>query len=174
MRSLIIGILTFFAWSLFSIYIYVCVINQLCTETVDMQVNEVSIDPTADYKMKQNQLATEKLVIPQELIIYFAFDKSEFNSTDITKQYFDESVAYLNQKKEARLHIVGHTDAIGTKAYNDALGNRRAQSIQRHFTSLGLSPEVIKIESEGESNPVDNNQTKQGRANNRRAVITIK
>jgi outer membrane protein OmpA-like peptidoglycan-associated protein len=72
------------------------------------------------------------------------------------------------------LHITGHTDSVGTRAYNQALGYRRAQRLQRYFVSKGLQANKINIISKGERDPDDTNGTPSGRANNRRAVVTIK
>ena len=94
-------------------------------------------------------LVQEQAVIPENLIIYFAFDKSEFNSDAETDKYFDESNAYLNQNSQARLSITGHTDAIGSDEYNQALGYRRAQSVQHYFESKGMPANKIIIESRG-------------------------
>jgi outer membrane protein OmpA-like peptidoglycan-associated protein len=116
----------------------------------------------------------EKQAVPKDLVIYFAFDKSEFNVNDQTRKYFDESNKYLKQNVKVMLTITGHTDAIGTKEYNQALGYRRAQSVKQYFEREGISAKKISIESKGELQPVDNNSTQKGRANNRRTVITLK
>jgi outer membrane protein OmpA-like peptidoglycan-associated protein len=119
-------------------------------------------------------LVQEKEIIPENLLIYFAFDRSEFKSDAKTDKYFEESNTYLDQNSQARLSITGHTDAIGSDEYNEALGYRRAQSMQHYFESKGLPSDKIIIESKGEKEPADDNNTTAGRANNRRAVITIK
>jgi OOP family OmpA-OmpF porin len=113
-------------------------------------------------------------VMPKNLVIYFAFDKSEFNSNAETDKYFDETNAYLVQNSQARLSIIGHTDAIGSDAYNQSLGYRRAQSMQHYFEGKGMLANKIVIESKGEKEPADDNSTTAGRANNRRSAITIK
>jgi OOP family OmpA-OmpF porin len=108
------------------------------------------------------------------MITYFAFDKSDFISNTETDKYFDESNAYLDQNSKAMLSITGYTDAIGTEIYNQALGYRRAQSMQHYFERKGILSNKIIIESRGEKDPADDNNTSAGRANNRRTVITIK
>ncbi|MFC2086896.1 OmpA family protein [Bacteroidota bacterium] len=174
MRILTIGVLTFFAWSTLSTYLYVCKIKGLCDEPVTMQMSEVSSENAIVIDTLQKPIVREQLAVPKDLIIYFAFDKSEFSSNSITEKYFDESNAYLKQDTQASLKITGHTDAIGTKQYNQDLGYRRAQSMQHYFQNKGLPANKMIIESKGESEPADNNATKDGRANNRRTVITIK
>jgi outer membrane protein OmpA-like peptidoglycan-associated protein len=173
MKILVIGFLALFCWSALSTYIYVCKVKGLCneTETIETAVNQrdvIAVDTLS------KPLVREQAVIPKNLLIYFAYDKSEFNSDAETDKYVNESNAYLDQNSQARLSITGHTDAVGSDEYNQALGYRRAQSVQHFFESKGLPANKIIIESKGEKEPVDDNNTTSGRANNRRTAITIK
>jgi outer membrane protein OmpA-like peptidoglycan-associated protein len=113
-------------------------------------------------------------VPPENLVIYFAFDKYEFITNAKADKYFEESKVYLDQNAQAWLHITGYTDAIGSDEYNQALGYRRAQSLQYYFKSKGMSSGRITIESKGEKEPADDNNTIAGRANNRVTAVTIK
>ncbi len=72
------------------------------------------------------------------------------------------------------LHITGHTDATGTATYNQALGMRRAESVKSYFVGQGIPAEMIETSSMGESEPINDNDTPQGRAKNRRTEIFIK
>jgi outer membrane protein OmpA-like peptidoglycan-associated protein len=174
MRILTIGILAFFAWSTFSTYLYVCKIKRLCIESVTMQMSSDRAENAVSTDTMHKPIIVEKLAAPKDLIIYFAFDKSEFSSNSITEKYIEELIAYLNQNEKASLKITGHTDAIGTKDYNKKLGYRRAESVKRYFENESIAAKILSAESQGEMLPVDNNKTKEGRANNRRTVITIK
>jgi outer membrane protein OmpA-like peptidoglycan-associated protein len=174
MKILIIGFLAFCAWSALSTSIYVCKIKGLCDKPIAVQISTVGHKDIIAGDTMPEPAMQELVVIPNDLIIRFAFDKSEFISDAETDKYFDESNAYLNKNSQARLHITGHTDAIGSDAYNQALGFRRAQNVQHYFESKGLPANRIIIESEGEKMPADDNQTTSGRANNRRAAITVK
>lgn len=173
MRILVIGLITFFAWSTLSTYIYVCKIKGLCDEPVSLQISEANKDSINANDTIQEPLV-KQAVLPKDLIIYFDFDKSDFRPNTRAATYFDESSLYLNQNTQAKLSITGHTDAIGTTAYNQALGYRRAQSLQRYFETKGVLANKMIITSKGESEPADNNNTDAGRANNRRTVVTIK
>jgi outer membrane protein OmpA-like peptidoglycan-associated protein len=174
MKILIIGFLAFFGWSALSTHLYVCKIKGLCNEPVPVQIEMVNNKDTIAVDTLHKPLATEKAVLPGNFNIYFAFDKSEFNSDAGIDKYFDESNKYLNQNSQARLSITGHTDAIGSDEYNQALGYRRAKSVQLYFESKGISANKIIIESKGEKVPSDDNNTATGRTKNRRAEITIK
>jgi outer membrane protein OmpA-like peptidoglycan-associated protein len=174
MKILIIGFLLFFGWSALATHIYVCDIKGLCGEPMTKQIYVVSQKEVVAVDTSAKVVVHEQALIPENLVTYFAFDKSEFNSDAKTDKYFNESNAFLNQNPQARLNITGHTDAVGSDEYNQALGYRRAQSMQHYFESKGLTADKIIIESRGEKEPADNNSTPAGRANNRRTVITIK
>jgi outer membrane protein OmpA-like peptidoglycan-associated protein len=174
MKILIFGFLILFGWSALSTHIYVCDIRGLCGDLVTKQTDAVSQKDVIAGDTINKPLLQKQAIIPENLVIYFAFDKSEFNADSRTDKYFDESNAYLNQNTQYRLSITGYTDAVGTDEYNQALGFRRAQSMQHYFESKGLSADKITIGSRGKKDPADDNNTPAGRANNRRTVITIK
>ena len=68
----------------------------------------------------------------------------------------------------------GHTDSIGTDAYNQKLSERRATSVKEYMVSKGVSAAKITTLGKGETQPVATNKTKEGRAKNRRVDIEFK
>ncbi|MBN2348149.1 MAG: OmpA family protein [Bacteroidales bacterium] len=174
MKILIFGFFMFVTWSALSTYIYVCKIKGLCNEPKTLQSYGSSNTDTIVGDTLIKSRVPEKTAIPENLIVYFAFDKSDFNADTTTDKYFYLSTAYLEQNIHARLSITGHTDAIGSDEYNKSLGYRRARTMQHYFESKGLQANKIIVESKGEKEPADLNNTAAGRTNNRRTVITIK
>jgi len=174
MKILILGFLAFSAWSSFSTYVYVCKIRGLCDNPSSMPIAAFTKYNIVNTGTVDKFVALKPTGIPHNQTIYFAFDKSEFTATIEYDQYFNESKAFLNQNTEAKLSITGHTDSIGSDKYNQALGYRRAQTMKHYFESRGVSSNKIIVESWGEKNPGYNNNTTEGRANNRSAVLTIK
>jgi OOP family OmpA-OmpF porin len=69
--------------------------------------------------------------------------------------------------------IVGHTDGIGTDAYNDRLSLKRAEAVRAYFVSKHMDQKLIKVEGKGKRAPTDSNETIEGRAKNRRVEIEI-
>ncbi|HZK61338.1 MAG TPA: OmpA family protein [Anaerovoracaceae bacterium] len=180
MRTLVAGFVVFVLWSIPSTYIYVCKIQDLCSEPISLQANTPSPeskmlnDTLTKVNVKEQKVDAKEQALLNEIVVnYFEFDKSEFKVNDLTKKFSDESNVYLKQHTNARMIITGHTDAIGSEEYNQKLGYRRALSAKQYFESVGITAEKISIESKGEIQPVDSNSTKEGRANNRRTEIII-
>lgn len=115
----------------------------MCHETETIEIVSVNPEDVITGDTLRKPLVREQAVIPENLVIYFAFGKSEFNPDAETDKYFDESTAYLDQNSQARLIITGYTDAIGSNEDNQALGYRRAQSVQHYFESKGMPANKI-------------------------------
>lgn len=79
----------------------------------------------------------------------------------------------LNENPEIRIRITGHTDAIGSEEANQILSEGRANSVRDNMIERGIDPARIEAEGKGESEPVDTNDTEEGRANNRRVEFVI-
>jgi outer membrane protein OmpA-like peptidoglycan-associated protein len=69
--------------------------------------------------------------------------------------------------------IEGHTDNIGSEAYNLQLGEKRATAVRNYLSQKGIPLHALNVISLGESRPVADNGTPQGRAQNRRVVIRV-
>jgi outer membrane protein OmpA-like peptidoglycan-associated protein len=99
-----------------------------------------------------------------------------FNSTEILpagKTNLQELANSLQKYPNSDILIVGHTDSVGTDAYNLDLSQRRAQAASAYLQSLGVPANRLQIQGRGESEPVQPNDTEEGRARNRRVEIAI-
>jgi len=68
---------------------------------------------------------------------------------------------------------VGHTDSVGTDAYNQKLSVRRAEAVKNYLTGKGIEKNRVYTEGKGEKQPVADNKTSEGRAKNRRVEIEV-
>ena len=84
-----------------------------------------------------------------------------------------EAVAQLLIRKEAKVHIVGHTDAVGKAEKNLQLSITRALSVKAFLQEQGVATGQITTSGKGETEPIVTNDTPQGRAKNRRVEIKI-
>jgi outer membrane protein OmpA-like peptidoglycan-associated protein len=79
----------------------------------------------------------------------------------------------LREYPETEVLIVGHTDSQGTDEYNMGLSYRRAESARQFLVAQGITGTRIRVEGRGESEPVADNSTESGRAQNRRVEVAI-
>ena len=103
----------------------------------------------------------------------FKFGKKEL--PDEAKAQLDEMIQKIKaDPKGAYFEIAGYTDSIGGKDYNEKLGLERAEAVKRYLYEQHQIPlHKINVISYGEENPVAENNTKTGRAQNRRVVIRV-
>jgi OOP family OmpA-OmpF porin len=101
--------------------------------------------------------------------IEFAFDRAELTGSSFV--ILDVAIEELSRCPNIPVRIEGHTDALGSDEYNQALGQRRADSVRSYFVSKGLSGSRLSARSFGESNPVASNETDEGRQLNRRVEL---
>ncbi|MBF4490972.1 OmpA family protein [Flavobacterium sp. MR2016-29] len=108
------------------------------------------------------------------LILHFSTNKSSDKLSNVEKQKVAAIVKYLDHAKEANVLIVGHSDNIGNRDANIILGQKRAEFSKKYLSENGINASRITTESKGPDEPIGDNTTAEGKANNRRTVITIK
>ena len=116
----------------------------------------------------------EPIVPKKEWILknmYFATNKTEIlpMSEESLKTLYD----FLKENPRVRIKIIGHTDSVGTDQANQKLSEGRAASVKNEMVKRGIKAERIETEGRGESEPIDTNDTEEGRQNNRRVVIQV-
>lgn len=111
----------------------------------------------------------EKIVLRD---ILFDFDKSTIREVSYPK--LDRAVDALKDKPGKDITVAGHTDSIGTEAYNQKLSEARAKSVTDYFVSKGIEADRIRAVGMGESAPEADNTTSEGRALNRRIELTLR
>jgi outer membrane protein OmpA-like peptidoglycan-associated protein len=103
--------------------------------------------------------------------ILFGFDSAELS--DNGKAIILERIAALGHKKnQAEVRVIGYTDSTGPEAYNQKLSERRALSVASFIEQMKESPDTnVEYVGMGEANPLQSNDTREGRAANRRVEI---
>jgi outer membrane protein OmpA-like peptidoglycan-associated protein len=99
-----------------------------------------------------------------------------FNSTDILPAGRDnlrQLASSLDKYPNSDILIVGHTDSVGTDAYNQDLSQRRALAASSYLQSLGVPASRLQTQGRGETEPIASNDTEDGRQRNRRVEIAI-
>ena len=102
---------------------------------------------------------------------FFDFDKSVLKPEGKAK--LDDLVSKVKDVNLEVIIAVGHTDSIGTDAYNQKLSMRRSEAVKAYLVSKGIEKNRVYTEGKGEKQPVADNKTKEGRAKNRRVEIEV-
>lgn len=85
----------------------------------------------------------------------------------------EELYFLLIDNPDLRIKIIGHTDNVGSESSNQKLSEGRAKSVRNNIISRGIDPSRIEFEGRGESEPIDTNDTEEGRSKNRRVEFEI-
>lgn len=102
---------------------------------------------------------------------FFDFDKAVLKPAG--QASLDDLVSKLKDINLEVIIAVGHTDSVGTDAYNQKLSVRRAEAVKAYLQGKGVESSRIYTEGKGESQPVADNKTAEGRAKNRRVEIEV-
>ena len=118
---------------------------------------------------KSSNVNYDSMAVFANATVYFEFDKSNLTSKSI--QTLKSAVNALNENSSIMISLSGHADERGTREYNLALGQRRAEAVSDYFVLNGISPERITVKSYGEERPVEFGQNKKSNSKNRRVEI---
>lgn len=99
----------------------------------------------------------------------FDFDMSVIRPEDFPN--LDQTTATLKQWGDVKVEVAGHTDSVGTDEYNMDLSLRRANAVRDYLIGKGIAADRLVIRGYGESRPVSDNETEQGRFMNRRVEL---
>lgn len=129
--------------------------------------------PLPQYPPSEKAPAPEPEVITlnDQGSVMFAYDSAEL--TPAAQQQLRTLTGKLNDPSVASIKVIGHTDSRGSDAYNQALSERRASSVAEYLISQGLAPQKITSQGRGEREPIADNETDAGRAQNRRVELHL-
>ena len=102
--------------------------------------------------------------------VNFDFDSAKLTPAGEAK--LDEAAGGLKAASSTTFNVVGHTDSVGSDAYNQGLSQRRANMVTSGLTKRGVPASQLRTSGMGERQPIASNSTAEGRAQNRRVDIT--
>lgn len=122
---------------------------------------------------EEGRVLEQKGQVSINLLVNFDFDKADIKAQ--YKKRLDEFAQFMKAHPNTVAEIEGHTDHKGTKAYNDKLSQRRADSIRSYLVEHGgVASGRVRAHGYGFAKPVASNSNDEGRAKNRRVIGTVK
>lgn len=122
----------------------------------------------------QLSIPLNKIEIGEKMLLKnIFFETASAQLKPESKSELDKALSFLQQNQSLKIEIGGHTDDIGDEKSNMALSANRAKAVYDYFIANNISLERLSYKGYGESMPIDNNQTEEGRANNRRTEMKI-
>jgi len=135
--------------------------------------DEYSVPPTAggadlkkDIELFRTSGGTTRL------LVYFDFDRADLKNE--SKPDLNRGIRFLQENPTIRVEIAGHTDSLGTDAYNNRLSQQRAESVRSYLIQGGIDAARVIARGYGEAQPIADNGTDDGRARNRRVEMRVR
>ena len=153
-------------------------INDKCGAKPSSSVDQTSNLPTDNVTENVNAVVEEKTpekqtanYQPFSAVVNFNFDKHVI--TNSAKNVLDNFIQKAKDVTFKMINILGHADALGANEYNVRLSVNRAESVENYLTNNGIPKNKINSAGLGESEPIADNTTREGRAENRRVLIEL-
>lgn len=125
----------------------------------------------------QNVSTENQAIIDEHIadkLLYAEYGEANFQPDNTLIAYANELKNYLQNHSDKKVVITGHTDDKGSDATNSRLGLMRAKKVGEYLVSQGIAKNIISTQSKGETEPIADNTTDEGRAKNRRIHINVK
>ncbi|HRR14549.1 MAG TPA: OmpA family protein [Thermoanaerobaculia bacterium] len=144
--------------------------NAQALENASQTAREALDRAIAAGKLAEGKLLYETVLSDDK--IKFGFNKAELS--DEARAALDEFAAKLaGENKDVYIEVQGHTDSVGAEKYNYELGEARAEAVRRYLSLKGIPLHRMSVISYGEMSPVGDNNSRDGRAQNRRVVLVV-
>jgi outer membrane protein OmpA-like peptidoglycan-associated protein len=142
------------------------VVEKIVHDTIYIEKNS-KVD-TVTYVDETTNTTVKTLSLPN---VQFEKNKDKLLASSIPQ--LNELVAYLLQNKQVSAEIIGHTDADGDAEANRILSQKRAEAVRQYLIQNGIQAWRVKATGKGESEPLTENKTAEGRAMNRRVEVKL-
>ena len=133
------------------------------------KVNSGGVKTVKATSINNENIRYDSMAVFANATIYFEFDKSNLTSKSI--QTLKSTVNALNDNSSIQITLAGHADERGTREYNLALGQRRAETVSDYLVLNGISKDRITVKSYGEERPAVSGQDEKSYSKNRRVEI---
>lgn len=134
----------------------------------------IALDPNKPYEEVNYGLTIQKVmhyIRTYDLSIHFGSNKSAVREED--EQVLNQLVDTLYKNPTMRIEIAAHTDSDGADEFNQLLSQKRASSVKNYLISKGIEEMRMTAKGYGEKQPIADNSTEEGKAENRRTEIRV-
>jgi len=136
--------------------------------------NTIEIPALAPNTVYGENLLTLTIYPPKNFTLdNVLFETGSSKLKNESKKELDELFEYLTLKKEIKIQIAGHTDNVGNKESNQVLSEERAKSVVNYLIAKGIAKERLSSIGYGDSQPIADNNTMEGRKMNRRTEVRV-
>jgi OOP family OmpA-OmpF porin len=151
--------------------------NEMWVEVASLGGDEYYLTVVVKELMKQDVTASnmfDALNRDGHVALYINFDTGKSVIRDESRPVIEQVVQMMKDNPELKLSVEGHTDNVGSPASNKTLSEQRAKSVVTALVSEGISAERLSSSGYGQDKPIDDNNTEEGRARNRRVELVKK
>lgn len=145
------------------------------SESQNLDLTAITADQVIDQKDFQLENIKMATITENASImlnnVFFDFDKATLKEESFPE--LNRVVKLMKERPTMEIELDGHTDAVGSDDYNLGLSERRARSVAKYLTGQGIAQERVKVMYFGESRPLEDNTSKEGRKKNRRVEFKI-
>ncbi|MFZ1703700.1 MAG: OmpA family protein [Saprospiraceae bacterium] len=133
------------------------------------EIKEREKELKVDFQNVLSDSATTKIVSLKHVFFETGSDKL----SDLSKYELDNLAKLLSASGSTKIELSGHTDNVGDQTLNQELSQNRANSVMNYLSAKGVSPDRLVAKGYGQNNPVETNETAEGREKNRRTELKI-
>lgn len=134
-----------------------------------LDFNDIYDNDTINYRLEMTPIEVgERIALDN---IYFDFDKATLRLESINQ--LNKVVDFLKENKKVKIELDGHTCSIGQEDYNKELSELRALAVKQYLSNSGISDKRLTSFGFGETQPLESNETDEGREKNRRVEFVI-
>lgn len=130
--------------------------------------------PDSDDKCPSQAGADQGCPVVEYNVNNILFKTGSASLSEVAKKGLNNAAKYLNENADVKIRIEGHADATGTEQLNTKLSSNRAEAVKSYLAKKGISADRISVEGFSSTQPVSDNNTSKGRAQNRRVEIKLK
>ena len=146
-------------------------VSEASVETMGLASSRLVSPEALDGRLADNY-STDVAFLLDIRVFNFAYDSSEISDAHIAT--LEAHAGYLTKNSNTRVVLEGHTDERGSREYNLALGERRAQSLQRRLSLLGVPESQMSVVTYGEERPIELMHDEAAYAVNRRVELVYR